>query len=142
MYLEADVLYAYLKPADWLKAVAERILGKDDKFITSAATVIEIEIVSLRDFSSDFSLSVLSKLKSIKNLEMLPITTDNLDKAVEVRRSYGLSIFDSIHASVCLINGEKLVSTDPVFDKVTGLERIDPRNVNGDYKTNESEGSG
>lgn len=135
MYLEADVLYACLKPADWLKADAERILGKDEKFITSAATVIEMEIVSLRDFGSDFSLSVLTKLKSIKNLEMLPITTDNLDKAVEIRKSYGLSIFDSIHASVCLISGEKLVSTDPVFDKIKDLIRIDPRDVNSQDKS-------
>lgn len=131
MYLEADVLYAHLKPEDWLKADAERILAKAENYTTSAATVVEIEIVSLRDFGADFSLSVLSRLKAVKNLEMLPLATVVQEKAVEVRKIHGLSIFDSIHAGVCLVNGYELVSTDPVFDKVQGLVRIDPRDIGG-----------
>jgi predicted nucleic acid-binding protein len=128
MYLEADILYAYLKPTDWLKTYAEKILSKKEKFITSVATVIEIEIVSLRDFGSEFSLSVLPRLKSIKNLEILPLTVEIQEKAAEVRKTYGLSIFDSIHAAICLLKKVKLISSDVIFDKIKGLERIDPRN--------------
>lgn len=129
MYLEADVLYSHLKPEDWLKPDAERVLLKGRKFITSIATVVEIEIISLRDFNQKFSLSVFPKLKGLKNLKILPLTLEAEEKAVEVRKKYELSIFDSIHAAICLIRKEKIVSTDPVFDKVDNLERIDPRNL-------------
>jgi len=129
MYLEADVLYAHLKPEDWLKVDAERVLAKRKRFVTSAGTVIEIEIVSLRDFGSNFSLSALGRLRRIRNLEILPLTTDILEKAVELRKAFTLGIFDSIHAAVCLSKRKKLVSTDPIFDRVKGLVRIDPRHI-------------
>jgi predicted nucleic acid-binding protein len=128
VYLDADVLYSYLKPEDWLKPFAENILDKKDKFITSIVTVIEIEIVSLRELGSTFSLSVLSRLKTLKNLEILPLSIDVLEKSVELRKLYGLSIFDSIHAATCLLNNVEIISSDSIFDKVKGLERIDPRN--------------
>jgi predicted nucleic acid-binding protein len=128
VYLDADVLYSYLKPEDWLKPFAENILDKKEKFITSIVTVIEIEIVSLRELGSTFSLSVLSRLKTLKNLEILPLSIDVLEKSVELRKLYGLSIFDSIHAATCLLNNVEIISSDSIFDKVKGLERIDPRN--------------
>lgn len=129
MYLEADVLYSYLKPQDWLKADAERILSKETRFSTSLATVIEIEIISLRDFDANFSQAVLSRLKHLKNLKFLPIDLAILEKAVQIRRNHNLTIFDSIHAASCLIKNLELISTDPIFDKVAGLKRADPRNL-------------
>jgi len=73
-------------------------------------------------------LSVLSRLKTLKNLEILPLSIDVLEKSVELRKLYGLSIFDSIHAATCLLNNVEIISSDSIFDKFKGLERIDPRN--------------
>lgn len=129
MYLEADVLYSYLKPDDWLKADAERILNKKTKFTTSVVTAIEIEIVSQRDFDPEFSLSVLSRLKHLKNLEIIPLESAILEKSIQIRRKHNLTIFDSIHAANCLAKNLEMISTDPIFDKVLGLKRIDPRSL-------------
>jgi len=72
---------------------------------------------------------ILGRLRRIRNLEILPSTADVLEKAVELRKASTLGIFDSIHAAVCLSKREKLVSTDPIFDGVKGLVRIDPRHI-------------
>ncbi len=54
----------------------------------------------------------------MKNLEITLLPTDILEKSVEVRRNYNLSIFDSIHAGVCLIKEKRLVSTTPFPTKL------------------------
>lgn len=45
-------------------------------------------------------------------------------------RQYGLtSIFDAYYAALALKLGEPIVSTDTVFDKIPGIERLDPRKI-------------
>jgi predicted nucleic acid-binding protein len=126
MYVEADILYSYLKPTDWLKEYSEEILTKL-KVKTSMITIVEIEIVAKRDFDEEFANSVLEKLQKIKNLEFTQLKLDILKKAVVYRKKHGLNIFDAIHAATAFNLKEKIITTDRVYDLIEELDRIDPR---------------
>ena len=125
MYVDADVLYAYLKPTDWLKEFTGKILK--EKVITSSVTIMELEIVSKKDFDETFSNQVLERLKKIKNLEIANLDQKVLEKAVQLRKKHGLGIFDSIHVATALIRKRDIISSDLMFERVKELKRIDPR---------------
>lgn len=131
--IDIDVLYAYLKPTDWLKASSNAIISKIESGVldgyTSIIAVTELEIVSKRDFDVSFSNSIYANIKEIKNIGLKVLTEDVVSKAVGIREKYGLNIFDSIHAATALLNDKIMISTDDVFDDVKGLNRIDPRTI-------------
>jgi len=127
MYVEADVLYSILKESDWLKEDARRVMKNNVK--TSVITIVEIEIVSKRDFGDEFSNSVFDKLSKMKNLKIVDLNEKIIEKGVEYRKKFGLNIFDSLHAATSFVLKEGIVSTDKVYDIVEGLERIDPRDT-------------
>lgn len=128
MYIEADLLYAYLKPTDWLKQYAEIIITKCD-LKTSVITITEIEFVSKRDFDDAFANSVLEKLEKLKNLKFIPLEINILKNAVELRKKYGLNIFDALHAATASNLKEEIISSDKAFDKIDEITRIDPKEL-------------
>ena len=70
MYLDADVLYAYLKETDWLKKYSKIIL-KSKNLITSTITITELELISKRDFNDNFSNNVIQEILKLKNLKLV-----------------------------------------------------------------------
>ena len=89
-----DVLYAYLKPTDWLKEPSNAMISK-------------------RDFDVSFSSSIYANIKEIKNIELKVLTEDAVSKAIDIREKYDLNIFDSIHAATALLNDKSLKRIDP-----------------------------
>jgi predicted nucleic acid-binding protein len=128
MYVEADLLYSYLKKTDWLKKEAKKIVG-NFKLDTSVITVIELEIVSKRDFEDAFADSILKRLKEIENLKFYPLNMKILEKAVEYRKKHKLNIFDALHAASAFSLKKDIVSTDRIYDLLEDIKRIDPREI-------------
>lgn len=127
MYVDADVLYAHLKPTDWLKKYAEHILALPN-LTTSIITVIELELIARRDFDEPFAHSILSRLKKLKNLTFIDLNETITSEASTLRKKYGLNIFDALHLSTAISAKEQIiVSSDHMFDTVRELERKDPR---------------
>ncbi len=129
-----DVLYAYIKPDDWLKESARKVVSENHKqhlkAYTNLASVIELEIVSSRDFDREFSLNVIEKLKAVDELRLTPMTREVLEAAEKFRRTYHrLGIFDAIHAGSASLEDQRIVSTDPIYDQIDNLERLDPREI-------------
>lgn len=112
-----DVLYAHLKPTDWLKEPSNAIISKIESGVldgyTSIIAVTELKIVSKRDFDVSFSNSIYANIKEIKNIELKVLTEDVVSKAVDIREKYDLNIFDSIHAATALLNDKSLKRIDP-----------------------------
>jgi len=129
MYVEADILYSYLKPTDWLKESSVKILKKYKNLKTSVITITEIELVSKRDFGEQFSNSVLERVKDIKNIKLLDLDLNILKRAVEYRKKYGLNIFDSIHAASAFKIKKEIISTDSIYDLIEEIKRKDPRQI-------------
>lgn len=125
MYVDADVLYAYLKPTDWLKSFSQRILAK--KVITSSATIMELEFVARRDFGEEFADQILERVKEIKNITLVDLNPEILEMSVKIRKEYKLNIFDAVHVATAIVHKEDIVSSDLMFERVKEVKRIDPR---------------
>ena len=126
MYVEADMLYSYLKPSDWLKEYAMKVIDKY-KLSTSVITIVEIELVSKRDFGDDFANSIAENLEKLKNLEFIPLKVNVVKKAIEYRKKFGLNIFDSLHAASAFVLKKDILSTDRAYDLIDEIKRVDPR---------------
>ncbi|MDK2372389.1 MAG: PIN domain-containing protein [Candidatus Korarchaeota archaeon] len=136
MIVETDVLYAYVKVEDWLKPVALRLIkmiisGKLGEVKASREVLHEIYYVSIEEgVSLDEILERLTHLTLIENLRFVETTWEDDLAAISLMRQYGLSsIFDAYYAALALREGEPLISTDRAYDKIPGIERLDPRNI-------------
>ena len=68
----------------------------------------------------------MEKIKHLK-LKILPLTEDVLIKSTGFLSKYPkLTIFDSIHLAHTILEGERILSTDRLFDEVEGVIKVDP----------------
>jgi len=128
MYLDTDVILALIKPEDWLKAYVEIGLEeiKEEK-VTSLITVIECEIVLMREYSRELAISAFEEIKK-KGIKLLPISVDAIEESTKLQKKYPkLNIFDSVHLANAISRREEILSTDSLFDEIEGVKRIDPR---------------
>lgn len=138
MLIETDLLFAYLKAADWLKQVAYEIMEQIERGqlapVQASATVLhELFYVQIEYLSLDATIGNSAKIMALSNLEFLPATAETYVSAMALMKTYAISsIFDAIHAVTALgalAKDNKIISTDPVFDRIPDLERIDPRDI-------------
>jgi len=138
LIIETDLLYAYVKENDWLKPLATRILreiseGKHGTVHASREALHELYYVSMDEgVSLDEYITRAAAVTAIDNLEFHP-TTYKVDLlALVLMKQYRVSsIFDAYHAATVLSLEEDLtlISTDTVYDRIPGITRIDPRDI-------------
>jgi len=136
--IEADVLYAHVKTRDWLKPAAEKVMhrmarGDFGLVLTSREVLHELYYVSMEEgVQSESYISRLAALTALPNLKYLDTTSEIDILAVTLMKQFRLtSIFDAYYAATALnaVPDHTITSTDEVFDKVTGIKRIDPRTL-------------
>lgn len=136
--IETDMLYAHVKLKDWLKPTAEKLLrriaqGEFGVVATSREVLHELYYVSMAEgVELDSYISRLAALTSIPNLSFRETTAEIDLLATTLMKQFRLSsIFDAYYAATALnaVADHTIISTDEVFDKVTGIRRIDPRNM-------------
>ena len=127
MYLDTDVILSLLKERDWLKESVEKKLREvNEKLKTSAITIVECQIVLIREESRSSATDVLDRIRELR-VEVLPLTEEVLQLSKELLEKYPkLNIFDSLHIAHVLHEGEKIMSTDSLFDEIEGVARMDP----------------
>ncbi|WP_456474860.1 PIN domain-containing protein [Candidatus Pyrohabitans sp.] len=127
MYLDTDIILSQLKKQDWLKENVKKKLGEvEENLKTSAITAVECQIVLIREDSRRNALEVLEGIKKL-GVEVLPLTEEILQLSNELLKKHQkLNIFDSLHLAHVLHEGEKIMSTDSLFDEIEGVERVDP----------------
>lgn len=138
MMIETDLLYAHIKSDDWLKPTAEKLMqriarGDFGLVFTSREALHEIYYVSMEEgVDLESYISRLAALTSIPNLNYLHTTSEIDILAATLMKQFKLtSIFDAYFAATVLnaVPDHTIISTDEVFDKVTGIERRDPRSL-------------
>ena len=127
MYLDTDVILSQIKKRDWLKEIVNRKLSEiNEELSTSAITVVECQIVLLREESREEAIEAMEKIESL-GLRILPLTKEVLAKSTELLSKYPkLNIFDSIHLAHAILEGERILSTDRLFDEIKEVVRINP----------------
>ena len=137
MLIGSDILMAHVKESDWLKPFAEKILRAAEsgkiKLYASNESLHELYYVSVKlGVGLESLLSKLASLTQIENIEWLPSTMEVSLTAITLMLEYDISsIFDAYYAATALLldPDKTIISTDPVYDKLPGIRRIDPRDL-------------
>jgi predicted nucleic acid-binding protein len=136
--IETDLLYAFVKKEDWLKATANRIIkmiieGRLGIVYASRECLHELYYVSREEgISLDEYIARAAALTSIENLRFLETTYEIDLLALTLMKQYNIkSIFDAYYAATALnqVNDHTIISTDDIYDMIPGLIRIDPRKL-------------
>jgi predicted nucleic acid-binding protein len=138
MLIENDMVLVYYKKKDHLKPIAEQLFskieqGKLGQVLIPSIFSIELYYV-LRNLTGIASVrDIISHIITFPNLSVIPSTIDHQLGALFLMDNYQLSsIFDAIYASVALSNDNPdkiIISSDQVYDRVEGLQRLNPDNV-------------
>ena len=138
MMIETDMLYAHVKSDDWLKPTAKKLMqriarGDFGVVSTSREVLHELYYVSMEEGADlESYISRLAALTSIPNLSYLDTTSEIDILAATLMKQFKLtSIFDAYYAATALnaVSDHTIISTDEIFDNVTGIKRTDPRTL-------------
>jgi predicted nucleic acid-binding protein len=114
------------KAHQWVKKIEGASKGE---YATSTLTLYEaVTIITglIGGSSKDASLAnnVVEPISNLKGLNLVPLTSDDMLRSVELMNEYGLDYEDSLHLAAALSIGSKeIVSNDKDFDKV-GIKRL------------------
>ncbi len=128
--IELDILMAFINRSDRYHEVASRIMeaaiSDRDIYLSSEALVEMSLIYRSRSMESELEED-MRLLLSMFNGRTVRLTPLEAMRAVRIRREYGLSFFDSLHAALALSLDSTIISLDEAYDGVEGLRRVDPR---------------
>lgn len=80
--------------------------------------ITEIELFSYSKLTKDEVLNIRNLLS---NLKILNITDEVKIKTIEIRKTYGVKLSDSLICATALINDLTLISNDKQLHKIEGL---------------------
>jgi hypothetical protein len=127
VYLDLDVILAELKADDWLASDVDLDVTEEPK--TSVATGIELQYVIEDEWDRDSVVRAHQEIAS-KNIELVPLTSDALDAAADLRAQYtALNVFDGVHLGSAAVLDEPIISTDTLFPEIPEVEHLDPREL-------------
>lgn len=127
VYLDLDVILAELKADDWLASDVDIESIEEPK--TSVATGIELQYVMEDEWDRDRIVRAHREIRD-NNIELVPLTTDTLDAAADLRAQYkALNVFDGVHLGSATVLDEPIVSTDTLFPEISEIDHVDPRDI-------------
>jgi predicted nucleic acid-binding protein len=96
----------------------------------AVSAYLELELIMRsKVFDHNEIIKNILMFKSIPKLEEAPLTSDTILNAVRIRANYGLTYFDSLHASTALLYDGVIISVDEDYKRVRGLKVVDPRRL-------------
>ena len=122
MYVRIELLRAFLID-DEHTPIAKRLFKLKEKFVTSAATILQLAH-DLEKNKRD--LNLLSELRKIKNLRIVPLDIKIIEEAIKWKKKYKLSLYDAINVATCLKLKERMVTLETFFDRIPAVKREDP----------------
>ena len=130
-FLDANLIMYSLGGLHPLQNPSKMILNKIKQGVFQVVTNTEVlQEILYRYFSiKKPGLGELAYFAVINLCEkIIPVTVKDTDRALELLKEYpAVTSRDAIHAATMLNNGIKeILSTDPHFDLITGIRRIDP----------------
>lgn len=134
--IESDLLLAFVKREDRLKPLAETILAGIDTgqlkgFYASTATIQEIVFWFFNRGLAKELVDAVNALIHMRNLEWVGITPAICLTASVLMSEYAVSPFDAYHAATAISRDKKILSTEHIYDRIKGVERIDPKSFAG-----------
>jgi predicted nucleic acid-binding protein len=135
-FLDSSVfLHAYLRPRrpltareEAVKAAAQEILRRVEEgepvFTTTVHVSEVVNIVESR-VGLQASLGLAARLLSLENVEVLPVSRDDYEKALEVAQRFSVSLNDAVAYAKMLEKGASEVYTfDKHFTQLPGVSAL------------------
>lgn len=135
-FLDSSVfLHAYLRPRrpltareEAVKAAAQEILRRVEEgepvFTTTVHVSEVVNIVESR-VGLQASLGLAARLLSLENVEVLPVSRDDYEKALEVAQRFSVSLNDAVAYAKMLEKGASEVYTfDKHFAQLLGMRTL------------------
>ncbi|MGC9149205.1 MAG: type II toxin-antitoxin system VapC family toxin [Sulfolobales archaeon] len=128
--IETDIILTLISSRDKRHREAVEIIRSIKTLKMSPYALIKLDLlilfnrleVKLSEFYEAFS-----KMLSYYDIEIIKPNPKHLTKGWELREKYGLTYFDSLHASVALIENETLISYDKRYLGLRELKYLTPQ---------------
>ncbi|MEQ1924412.1 MAG: PIN domain-containing protein [Pyrinomonadaceae bacterium] len=115
---EHDVYWLHLQPI-WTAFTAGEV-----QIVTSEITLLETLVRPLRDRDSKLA-DTYNELLTGSEVFLIPISTDILRAAAELRAKHNLKTPDAIHAATAITSGcQYLIANDNGFRRITTIDVI------------------
>ena len=115
MYLDTDCILALVKDSDLLKKPVQRSLKSEKKLLTSVLSIVECRLVLLRESIPEEAFRVEKEIKKWK-IKLIPLDEKILNKGKKLMQEFDfLGTFDALHIATAIIQNEKIMSSDHVF---------------------------
>jgi len=129
--IETDLLLAAISLEDKHNAEATAILDKfEGKIGLSPYSIIEIDLLlrseSLKVLNIKEFHRLLDSFTEYQGIRILPLKPLYHAEAYRLREKYKLTYFDSLHASIGIIENLELVSFDKTYKAVSNLKYKHP----------------
>ncbi len=134
--IETDVVLALASNRDKHHNEAVEIVKRIRPLKLSPYTLIELDLLIL---SGKLKVRVptfyegLNKTLSYYGIELIRPSPKHLEGGWELREKYGLTYFDSLHASTAMIEKEVLVSYDRAYSNIEELKYTTPQGALKQY---------
>ncbi len=132
--IETDIIVATIDPTDPHHMESRRIIANTGKCMLSPYTLIELDLlirsgnIVVKDYEGFWY--GLKKIMNRYNIAIIIPDPLHHAEAEKLRKTYGLTYFDSLHASVALLEKKPIVSYDErAYSKINGLEYIHPQRI-------------
>ena len=130
--IDSDMILAYIKKDDRHQESAEKLFGKiivgELEVYISSSMFIEIAFVLKRNNQLELLSDVYKLIYKMPNISIIPIS-ENIIETAHKHMMKDTGILDSIQAATALRYDKKIISTDHIFDKIKGLKRIKPEEI-------------
>jgi len=126
--IETDTIISFLNKQDRLHEEASLVFEKINKgeieVSISSVSLIELQLIYKSkqiEFQFEFDLA---EFQAIKNLKWAPLNVESSLTAINFRKRYNLSFFDSLHVGIAINLDKQIISQDKKYDDIAGLKRI------------------
>ncbi len=130
VYLDANLLiYASIDETEIggkARKIIEKIKEGRYKAYTASLTFDEIMYAIQKNADREKAIRTAELYIKLQNLNIIPIDTQLIIKSIEVYKKTNLKPRDSIHLTAMISkNLHIIISSDPDFDKIKDIKRID-----------------
>jgi predicted nucleic acid-binding protein len=124
MYADVNVLVHAIFEAGEIGQKSRELLKKN-RLVTSVLTIDELMWVVRREKGKEYIASTVKTAYNIPTMKIVGVGAHLAKKAVEIIEQHNLKPRDAMHVAMMKELGEtEIISTDPDFDRVSGIKRV------------------
>lgn len=141
--IESDTIVAFLNDKDPFhnnaKEIFKRINSGKLNAKISSVSLIELQLIyKSKQIEYQFEKDLI-EFQSIKNLEWASLSIEGCLSAFYVRKTYGLTFFDSLHIGIALNLDKLIISQDQKYNSISGLKKIPINDFKSSKEQNQKE---